>query len=131
MFRNNVGMRAQPFRVAAAVACTLFAGNLAAKDRTVTVALHVSAQGLDLSQPADAQTFYTRLKNAAWVVCTRANRVGLDPVDDPRSCAEKSLGEAIRSINAPGLTQIYPASHPLNQTAASGINIPVQAAAAH
>jgi len=129
MLRNNVGMRAQPFWIAAAVACTLFAGNLAAKDRTVTVALHVSAQGLDLSQPADAQTFYTRLKNAAWVVCTRANRVGLDPVDDPLICAEKSLGEAIRFVDLPALTQIYLATHTLRQAAASGINIPLQAAA--
>jgi UrcA family protein len=129
MFPNDVGMRTQSIWVAAAVACTLFAGNLAAKDYTVTVALHVSSQGLDLSQPAGAQAFYARLKNAAWVVCTRANRADLDPVDDPMRCAEKSLGAAIRSINLPTLIQLYLATHTLQQAAAYGINIPLQAAA--
>ena len=128
MFRNNVGLRTQASLVAAAVACTFFAGHLEAKNHTVTVALHISAQGLDLSQPADAQTFYTRLKNAAWVVCTRADRVGLDPVDNAMTCAEKSLGDAIRSINSPAITQIYLATHTLQQAAASGIYIPLQAA---
>jgi UrcA family protein len=127
MFRNNVGMRSQ-FLWAAAT-CTLFAGAVTAEDHTVTVALHVSSEGLDLSQQKDAQTFYVRLKNAAWVVCTRADRVDLAPVDDPRRCSEKSLAEAIRSINLPALTLIYLATHTLQQAAASGINIPLQAAA--
>jgi len=129
MSRNNHEMPTQSFWLAAAVACTLFAGHLAAKDHTVTVALHVSAQGLDLSQPADAEKFYARLKNAAWVVCTRGNRVNLKPEDDPMSCAEHSLGAAIRSANVPALTQIYLATHTLQQAAAYGIKIPLQAAA--
>jgi len=71
----------------ATVVCTLFAGNVAAKDKIVTVSVQVNRQGLDLSQPTDAQTFYTRLQNAAWLVCTHATRVvDLLPVDPLKSC---------------------------------------------
>ena len=49
-----------------AIAGMQFAGNAAAEDHDVTVAIHVSTEGLDLNQTADARTFYTRLKNAAW-----------------------------------------------------------------
>ena len=56
---------------AATVACALFGGHVAAAGREVTVAIHVSTQGLDLSQPAGAQKFYVRLKQAARVACTQ------------------------------------------------------------
>ncbi len=113
----------------AAVLCTLFAGNIAAKDHEVNVAIHVSSQGLDLNHPVDAQTFYTRLKNAAWVACTRGNRVNLVPVDDLQGCYEKALGGAIRSAKAPMLTQIYLEAHPLRDAAKHGIEVPAQLAA--
>lgn len=112
---------------AATVACALFAADVTAKD--VTVAFHVSTQGLDLSQPADAQTFYARLQNAAWVACTRGNRVNLLPVDDLRGCYEKALGGAIRSAKTPTLTQIYLATHTLQEAAKHGIELPAQVAA--
>jgi len=112
-----------------AVVCTLFGGNVAAKDHDVTVAIHVSTQGLDLSHPADAQIFYTRLKNAAWVACTRGNQVNLVPVDNLQGCYEKALGGAIRSAKTPMLTQIYLETHPLQDAAKHGIEIPAQLAA--
>lgn len=114
----------------AAVAGTLFAASpAAAKDHSVAVALHVSTKGLDLSQPADARTFYTRLENAAWVACTRGNRVDLLPVDDLKACYDKALGGAIRSAKAPTLTQIYLETHTLQQAAAQGVEVPAQLAA--
>src|SRR5882757_8488750 len=114
---------------AVAVVGTLFGGNLAAKDHDVTVAIHVSTQGLDLSHPADAQIFYRRLKNAAWLACTRGNRVNLVPVDSLPGCYEKALGGAIRSARTPLLTQIYLETHPLQDAAKHGIEIPAQLAA--
>jgi UrcA family protein len=114
---------------AAAIACSLFAGNVAAKDYKVTVAIHVSTKGLDLSQPADVQTFYTRLKNAAWVACTRGNRADLVPADNVPACYEKALGGAIRSASVPMLTQVYLANHTLQQAVALGITVPAQIAA--
>jgi UrcA family protein len=113
----------------AAVAGILLAGNAAAaKDHNVTVAIHVSTEGLDLGQPADARTFYTRLEKAAWVACTRGNRAGLVPVDDLKGCYEKALGSAIRSAKAPTLTQIYLATHTIQEAAARGIDVPTQIA---
>jgi len=112
---------------AAALVCTLFAGNVVAKD--VTVAIQVSTRGLDLSQPADAQTFYTRLQNAAWVACTRGNRVNLRPVDNLQGCYEQALGGAIRSAKTPTLTRIYLATHTLRDAEKHGIEVPAQLAA--
>jgi UrcA family protein len=98
---------------AAAVAFTLFAGpdNVVGKDKMVTDSVRISPQGLDLSQPADAQIFYMRLENAAWTVCTRGTRVGLLPVDDKFKCYQTALAEAVHASNQPLVTQIYLATH--------------------
>jgi UrcA family protein len=108
-----------------AVGCLIFAGNVSAKDHNVTVALRVSAAGLDLSQPADAQTFYTRLKQAARVVCTHGNRVDLEPVDDEKRCFEKALADAVRFVEAPLLTQVYLANHTIQGAATGWSYMPV------
>jgi UrcA family protein len=113
----------------AAVAGILLASSAAlAKDHNVTVAIHVSTKGLDLRQPADASTFYKRLENAAWVACTRGDRVNLVPIDDVKGCYEKALGGAIRSAKTPVLTQIYLATHTLQEAEVHGIDVPVQIA---
>jgi UrcA family protein len=114
---------------AAAVACTLFVGSVAAKDHGVTIAIHVSTQGLDLGQPAGAHELYTRLQRAARVACTHGNRVDLAPALDPEGCYERALGDAIRSANLPLLTQVYLVTHTLGEAAARGITVPAQIAA--
>jgi UrcA family protein len=108
----------------ATIACTLFAGNVAAAGREVTVAIQVSTEGLDLGQPAGAQKFYECLKHAAQVACTHGNRVGLEPPPDPAGCYEKALGGAIPSVNVPLLTLVYLETHTLWQAAALGIQVP-------
>ena len=120
---------ARLFVGAATVFCTLFAGNVAAKDRYVTVAIHVSTQGLDLRQPADARKLYTRLQHAAWVLCAYPDRVNLVPEDHLPGCREKALAGAIRSANTPMLTRIYLETHTLQAAAAHGIEVPAQVAA--
>jgi UrcA family protein len=117
-----------PVLAAAVLACTLFAGDAAAQGHAVNVAYQVSTQGLDLGTPAGARELYSRLKNAAWIVCTRANRVGLEPSPDPYACSEKALAEAIRSAHLPLLVQAYLQTHSLGQAAAHGIDVPVQMA---
>ena len=112
----------------AVVASTLFAGAVAAEGRPVTVTLQVSARGLDLTTSAGAHKLYFRLKNAAWTACTRANRVGLANVPDSDACSERALGEAIRSVNLPLLTQVYLDTHLLRDAVAYGIEMPVQLA---
>jgi UrcA family protein len=110
-----------------AVGCVIFAGNVSAKDHNVTVTLRVSAAGLDLNQPADAQTFYTRLKKAARVVCTHGNRVDLEPADDEKGCFEKALADAVRFVKAPLLTQVYLANHTIQGAATGWSYMPVPA----
>jgi UrcA family protein len=129
MYTKAVVMSAWPVLGAALVACTLFAGSVAAEDQEFTVAYRVSTQGLDLSQPVGAQELYSRLKHAAQVVCTHGNRVDLKPVTDASACHEKALGDAIRTINLPLLTQVYLVTHTLQQAAEHGIEVPVQVAA--
>src|SRR5450631_943077 len=114
---------------AAVIACTLLAGHVAAEGRPVTVTLKVSTRGLDLNKAAGPHELYSRLKDAAWIACTRANRVGLAPVPDPVACSEKALGEAIRSANMMRLTQIYLETHTLREAATRGIGVPVELAA--
>jgi UrcA family protein len=108
-----------------AVGCLIFAGNVSANDHNVTVALRVSAAGLDLSQPADAQIFYTRLRKAAWVVCTHGDRVDLEPADDVKGCVEKALADAVRFVKAPMLTQVYLANHTVHDAATGWSYMPV------
>jgi len=114
---------------AAVIACTLLAGNASAEGRPVTVALKVSTHGLDLDTAAGARELYTRVQNAAWIACTRANRAGLEPSPNPEACSEKALGEAIRSANMRQLTRIYLETHTLRDASARGIGIPFQVAA--
>jgi len=130
MYTKLAVARARLILGVAVLAGVPFATNsAAAKDHNVTVALHVSTKGLDLSQPADARTFYARLENAAWVACTRGDRVDLLPVDDLKGCYQGALGRAIRSAKASALTQIYLATHTPQEAAAQGIESPAQLAA--
>ena len=126
MYANAAAASTRLLVGAAIVVCTLFAGSVTAKDKLVSVSVQVNPDGLDLSQPADAQMFYTRLQNAAWLVCTRRTRVDLLPVDPPKVCYEKAHGAAIRSAKAPTLTQIYLATHTLQEAAAYGVEVPAQ-----
>ena len=127
MYPKTAIMTTWPTFGAAMVACTLFAGDVVAKE--VTVAYQVSAKGLDLRQPAGAREFYGRLKKAAKIVCTHGNRVDLQPSSDPEGCYEKALGDAIRSANVSRLTQVYLETHSLREAATRGIDVPVQVAA--
>ncbi len=126
MNAKTVVMSVWPVLGAALVACTLYVGAVAAKDPEFTVAYQVSTQGLDLSQPAGAQEFYSRLRHAAEIVCTHGMRVDLNPVANKNACCEKWLGDAIRSVNLPLLTQVHLATHTLQQAAARRIYAPAQ-----
>jgi UrcA family protein len=129
MYVKTAAVKAWSVFGAAIVACTFFAGDVLAQGHEVSVAYQVSTRGLDLSTSAGARELYSRLKNAAWIVCTRANRVGLEPSPNPAACAEKALGEAIRSAHMPLLVQAYLETHSLGQAAAHGIDVPMQLAA--
>jgi UrcA family protein len=129
MHTGKAAMNALSVLGAAAVMCTFIAGNASARDGDVTVAIQVNAQGLDLSQPAGAKALYLRIENAAYIACTRANRVGLAPASDQYGCYETALGDAVRSVNVPLLTQTYLATHTVREAMVHGITVPAQMAA--
>jgi len=114
---------------AAAVALSVYSGSVAARDKPVTIAIAVNSRGLNLSQPADAHTFYRRIADAAWVACTDGNRVGLAPLPDPQGCYGEALAQAIRSARIPLLTQIYLETHTLREAVARGVVGAAQVAA--
>ncbi len=128
MYTGKTSRCTRPLLGIGAVVVAIFASPLSAKDSEVTVALRVSAAGLDLTEPADAQKFYTRLKAAARVVCTHGDRVDLVPSDDPQGCYEKSLAEAVRAVKAPLITQIYLASHMVRGAPTGWTYVPVPTA---
>ena len=109
-------------------ACTVCTGSAAAKDPEFTVVYGVSAQGLDLNKPSGARALYARLKHAADVVCTHGMRVDLAPPSDPKACYEQALGQAVRSVKRPLLTQVYLETHTVQEATARGIDVPVQLA---
>jgi UrcA family protein len=127
MYSTKINDTAKRALAVVAVCCVMSGGNVLAKD-PVTVSLKVSAAGLDLNQGADAQTFYNRLKTAARVVCTHGNRVDLVPEDNPQGCYEKALADAVRSVRAPMLTQIYVANHTVQGAATGWSYVPTPAA---
>jgi UrcA family protein len=129
MYSNLTVSRGYSVLGAVLIACTLLAGNASAEGRPVTVALKVSTRGLDIQTAAGAHELYSRLKNAAWVACTGANRVGLAPSSNPKACSENALGEAIQSANIRQLTQVYLEEHTLREASAHGMGIPLHVAA--
>ena len=114
---------------AAAVTCTLFAGNVWAAGPEFTVAVQVSTRGLDLSQPAGAHELYQRLQYAAERSASRTCGLPWSPSPTQRAVLEKALGDAIRSAKQPLLTQIYLETHTLREAATHGIEVPAQTAA--
>jgi UrcA family protein len=129
MYSKTAFMSTCPVFGATVIACALFAGSVAAKDREFTVAYRVTTQGLDVNQPAGARAMYLRLAHAAEVVCTHGMRVDLKPVEDKGACYEKALAKSIGSANLPLVTQVYLQTHTLADAAAHGIQLPVQMAA--
>jgi len=129
MYANALAAGARALLGTIAVASIFFSDPLAAKDREVTIALHVSTVGIDLSRPADARKIYTRLDRAAWAACNTGDRVGLAPSDNAASCYQDALASAIKSAKAPLLTRIYLDNHTLQQAAVQGIREPSQIAA--
>jgi UrcA family protein len=117
------------FLGAIGVTAVLLTGTAAAGEKLITVSLAVSADGLDLTNAADAHALYRRLTNAARRVCSHSYKVGLEPVADPQRCIEDSLADAIRTLKRPLVTQFYLENHTIAAAAARGIAASEQVAA--
>jgi len=109
--------------------CALLATPVQAESHEVTVKFTVSTADLDLSRLAGAREAYSRLQKASYIVCAHWLRADLQPPASFVGCYEKALGDAIRSTNAPRLTQVYLENHSPLEAEAHGIAAPVQVAA--
>jgi len=124
MFHDNLRTLGRGIIATASLVGILAASNASADGRELTVAIRATSEGLDLTRPADVQAFYQRIKNAAYVACTRADQVGLAPVADVDECIENSLGEAVRRAGKPALTAAYLETHSPRVATAHGIALP-------
>ena len=115
--------------IALIAACGVLSAPVQAKSHEVAVKITVSTTDLDLSRPAGAREAYARLQRATGIACTHGMRVDLQPPASFTGCYEKALGDAIRSANAPQLTQVYLETHSPREAAAHGIVAPAQVAA--
>jgi UrcA family protein len=128
MYVKETSIGVRPLVRAFALVAALVAGNAGAKSFDVDVAIHVSTHGIDVNQPAGAQELYKRIQHAAYVACTYGDRIDLKPAESYVDCREKALGNAVRSANAPLLTQIYLQTHTIQQASTYGIRTPKQLA---
>lgn len=74
----------------------------------------VGHAGLDLNTDQGARAFYTRLRAAALSVCyaTESAMPGSYSSDNP--CVKKAIGDAVRAVNRPQVTQLYVAVYRSN-----------------
>ncbi|HEX3845997.1 MAG TPA: UrcA family protein [Steroidobacteraceae bacterium] len=129
MLKHSIASRMRAWAGAAAVLSSCLAGAAAAGDApSIALSVQVNSQGLDLQRPADMRRLYSRLKHAAWDVCSNATRIGLEAVPNRQRCIDNAFGDAIRTANMPLLTQIYLATHTLQEAAARGIDVSAQVA---
>lgn len=90
---------AQPTEVVSVVAPrvvrqTIGRSTIGAPIEMATISRSVSYADLDLSKPADAATFETRIKDTATSLCAELDRIYLNETRDPK-CVQKASDEAM------------------------------------
>ena len=75
----------------------------------VTTSLRVSHADLDLSQPQGAAIMVNRLEQASMSVCGASPWSVRGVRDEVRrsDCFQQSMGQAVASLGAPGVTALY------------------------
>ena len=127
MNRNAPIFNAKPYICLAALAAFAILSDSAKADSDeIAVKISISTSGLDLRHPADAREVYRRLYFAARIACGNGNRVDLQPPSSFVVCYEKTLGDAVRSVNRPQLNIVYLATHTSRDAEIYGIEIPAR-----
>jgi UrcA family protein len=74
---------------------------------------------LDLSQPEQAATLYSRLRHAAREVCPPVSARDLSRLEAASSCYRTALARAVRTVDRASLTRLYdPTSATASRSAA-------------
>ena len=96
----------------AASACAVLAGGAQAEQR-----LAISTKGFDLSAPAGAKAFYSRLSHAVIDACGGAPTVFLGSEEERfQDCYKAAMDQAVTQAQAPLVAALY-AGKPLQPTA--------------
>lgn len=66
---------------------------------------------LDITQPKDALTLYSRITEAATRVCPALISADLQSTGRMRGCVNKAIADSVAKINQPALTAVYEARH--------------------
>lgn len=90
------------FGTAALCALTARAGAVEDAPPTKTV----KYDDLDITKPAGAKTLYRRIQAAAVEVCPVLMSRELELLPIEHRCIEQAIDAAVRSVNAPALTQL-------------------------
>jgi UrcA family protein len=104
-----------------ATAAAVFTGVAAAASEPEPLMHTVAFADLNLSTPAGVSALYTRLRNAAEIVCDSSH---LDPLAYYRrhkQCTEAAISKAVLDVNAPLLTAYH--DDKVNGTPASDIKV--------
>jgi UrcA family protein len=104
--------RSAPSRViglALAIAAASLIADIASAKENDSVSTVVRYYELDLSQSADAQRLYARLKQASKQVCFTHLTRSLSMKRMQDACADEALSRAVKRVNQPQLTALHAA----------------------
>ena len=82
-----------------------------------TPALHVSTQGVNFNDAAQARRFYVKLETAARLVCQAGSADRLVAGTEDITCGRDNMKAAVRKVDAPQLTAMLGARYDVRTTA--------------
>jgi len=89
------------------VAAALVAGIVTAAQGAEFPQVHVKYADLNLNSEAGAAVLYQRIRSAAAQVCGTFGVRDLSAQAAAKACQARAIGEAVATVHAPALTQVY------------------------
>ena len=99
-------------RVALAIAAATLIADIAAAKERGAASTAVNYSDLDLTQSADTQRLYARLKYASQKVCASYDSRELRMQTLRDACFDKALSAAVEQVNDAKLTSLHAAAEP-------------------
>ena len=100
------------FGAALAIAAAMLIGDIAAAKEREAASAVVNYSDLDLTQSADTQRLYARLRYASQRVCASYDSRELRMQSLREACLDKALSAAVEQVNDAKLTSLHAAAEP-------------------
>lgn len=97
--------------LATAIALTALPAWSQAGDQDSVQMRVVNYSGLDINSPTGARIVYSRLRAAAYSACDASESANTSARTAYDPCIRIALGDAVRAMNRPQLTQLYVATY--------------------